>query len=336
MEHKSVTIYDIAKKMGYAPATVSRALNNKKDISEKTRERIQKVAKEMNYFPNSQAKALTTSKTWNIGVLSVDNQHNGLTHYMFSHVLESIRAEAENNGYDITFIGENIGGYASTFLNHAKYRNCDGVILVCIDFFQPMVKELVEGDIPVVTIDHPFDNCSSIVSDNVDGMRKIVYYLKGQGHHDILYFHGDNSVVTHARIKAFKDACRTFNDGGSFEVREAVYYSRSEMYNLTKKFLITAESVPSAIIFPDDYAAIGGMEAILDLGYKVPEDIAVVGFDGIELGELVRPSLTTINQDFYRMGKNAVQELIKHIENDNEPVKRIEIPVKLIERESSK
>lgn len=182
MAEKTVTIYDIGKKLGYSPATVSRALNNKKDISEKTRLRIQHVAKEMNYFPNSHAIALTTSKTWNIGVLSVDAQHSGFTHYMFASVLESIKAESEVNGYDITFIGENVGGQETTYLEHAKYRNCDGILIVCIDFEKPMVKDLVKSKIPVVTIDHVFENCSSVESDNIDGMRKIVYFLKGEGH----------------------------------------------------------------------------------------------------------------------------------------------------------
>lgn len=336
MEKKMVTIYDIAKKLGYAPATVSRALNNKKDISEKTRERIQQAAKEMNYFPNSQAVALSTSKTWNIGVLSVDKQHSGFTHYMFSHVLESVREEAEANGYDITFIGENVGGLDTTYLKHAKYRNCDGIIIVCIDFDQPMVKELVEGDIPVVTIDHVFENCSSVESDNIDGMRKIVYYLKSQGHRNITYFKGEECRVTQKRVKSFIESVECFNDGGKYEILNAIYNSRADMYNRIKNYLHTVEEIPSAIIFPDDYSAVGGIEGILDCGYKVPDDIACVGFDGIELGEIVTPTLTTVKQRILKMGTLAIQELVKHIENKDEPIKRIQVPVKLIERNSSK
>lgn len=336
MEGKPVTIYDIAKKLGYAPATVSRALNNKKDISEKTRQRIQQAAKEMNYFPNSQAVALSTSKTWNIGVLSVDAQHSGFTHYMFGHVLESIRAEAEENGYDITFIGESVGGQDTTYLKHAKYRNCDGIIIVCINFENPMVKELVEGDIPVVTIDYVFDNCSSVESDNADGLRKIVYYLKSEGHRNIVYFHGDASEVTDKRVNSFIESCKEFNDGGKCQVLEGIYYARTDTYNRTKMFFNNTDEVPSALVFPDDYSAIGGMECIKELGYKIPEDIAVVGFDGIELGELIEPTLTTIKQDRKKMGMYAVQELVRQIENENEPIKRIQVPVKLIERNSSR
>ncbi len=336
MENKTVTIYDIAKKLGYAPATVSRALNNKKDISEKTRARIQQTAKQMNYFPNSQAVALTTSKTWNIGVLSVDAQHSGFTHYMFGHVLESIRAEAENNGYDITFIGENVGGNETTYLRHAKYRNCDGVIIVCIDFDKPMVKELVESDIPVVTIDRTFDNCSSVESDNADGMKKIVYYLKGEGHRNITYFHGEPCDVTDKRLKAFFDSCNAFKDGGKCETIPGIYYSRADAYNKTKKYFHDTKEIPSAVVYADDYSAIGGMECIKDLGYKIPEDIAVIGYDGIEAGDIISPTLTTVKQDTKQMGTIAVCELIKQIEDSKEPIKRIQVPVKFIERNSSK
>jgi len=336
MESKTVTIYDIARKLGYAPATVSRALNNKLDISEKTRIRIQQAAKEMNYFPNSQAVALSTNKTWNIGVLSVDAQHSGFTHYMFAHVLESIRAEAETNGYDITFVGENVGGQETTYLKHVQYRNCDGVIIVCIDFSKPMVEELVESKIPVVTIDHVFENCSSVESDNADGMRKLVYYLKGEGHHDIVYFRGEDCDVTTKRVRAFTDACNEFEDGGKCEVIPATYYSRADTYSRTMKYFNDVKKVPSAIIFPDDYSAVGGMECIKELGYKIPEDIAIVGFDGIELGEIFTPSITTITQDRKKMGSMAVKELVRLIENKDEPIKRIKVPVRLVERNSSK
>ncbi len=93
----------------------------------------------MGYAPNSQAVALSTNKTWNIGVVSVDGQHSGLTHYMFSKVLNSIKDRAETLGYDITFISENIGGKETSYLEHARYRRCDGVIITCIDFDRPSV-----------------------------------------------------------------------------------------------------------------------------------------------------------------------------------------------------
>lgn len=331
-----VTIYDIAKKMGYAPATVSKALNNKLDISEKTRAKIQQCAKEMGYSPNSQAVALSTKKTWNIGVLSVDIQHSGLTHYMFSRVLDSIKNEAESHGYDITFISENIGGRETSYLEHAKYRRCDGVIIACIDFDKSPVEELVNGNIPVVVIDHDFVNCSSVSSDNADGMRKIVYYLKAQDYHDLVYFHGEECDVTVQRRAAFIEACNDFADIGTYEIIAGTYYSRTDAYNKTNVYFQSAKQIPSAIIYSDDYSAIGGMQCIRDLGYKIPDDIVVIGYDGIELGELITPSLTTVRQDTKRMGQLAVSILIREIEDEDIEKEKAIVPVKLIERDSSK
>lgn len=331
-----VTIYDIAKRLGYAPATVSKALNNKLDISEKTRKKIKLVAKEMGYSPNSQAVALSTNKTWNIGVLSVDIQHSGLTHYMFSRVMDSIKNKAEDFGYDITFISENIGGRQMSYLEHAKYRRCDGVIIACIDFEKPSVEDLINGDIPVVVIDHDYENCSSISSDNADGIRKIVYYLKAQGYNELVFFHGEECDVTTHRRNAFIEAIDDFDDAGRSHIIAGTYYSRTDAYNKTNMYLQSTKKTPDAIIYPDDYSAIGGMKCITDLGYKIPDDIVVIGYDGIELGELVAPSLTTIKQDTRQMGALAVKVLMDEIENENLPKRQVLVPVKLVERDSSK
>jgi DNA-binding LacI/PurR family transcriptional regulator len=331
-----VTIYDIAKKTGYAPATVSKALNDKPDISAKTKEKIHAVAKEMGYSPNSQAIALSTNKTWNIGVLMEDGRHNGFTHYLFSRILESIKKEAELNGYDITFISQSVAGRDTTYLEHAKYRRCEGLIIACVDYTTKEIRELVESDIPIVIIDHIFESASTVKSDNADGMRKIVYYLKAQGHKNITYIHGEPTYVTDQRVSSFIKAHEDFPDSQKYNLIEGVYSSKTDAYNKTNLIFQKEEEIPSAIVYPDDYSALGGIECILEHGYNIPEDIAVIGFDGIELGEIVKPSLTTIKQDTNKMGKLAVQQLLSQIENPNEENVILEVPVKLVERDSSR
>nr|WP_073337497.1 LacI family DNA-binding transcriptional regulator [Clostridium grantii]SHH45006.1 transcriptional regulator, LacI family [Clostridium grantii DSM 8605] len=331
-----VTIYDIAKKTGYAPATVSKALNDKPDISAKTKEKIHAVAKEMGYSPNSQAIALSTNKTWNIGVLFEDGRHNGFTHYLFSKILESLKKEAELSGYDITFISQSIAGRDTTYLEHARYRRCEGIIIACVDFTIKGIRELVDSEIPVVVIDHLFDSASTVKSDNIDGMRKIVYYLKAQGHKNITYIHGEPSYVTEQRIESFIKANEDFQDQGKYNLIEGVYSSKTDAYNKTNLLFQKTDEIPSAIVYPDDYSALGGIDCILEYGYNIPDDIAVVGFDGVELGEIIKPSLTTIKQDTNKMGRLAVKQLLKQIENPDEENVVIQVPVKLVERDSSK
>lgn len=168
-----VSLKDIAAACGVSASTVSKALNDLDDISEKRKAMIRQKANEMGYLPNMAARALKTKMTHNIGVLFIDDYHSGLTHPYFAPVLESLKTEVENLGYDITFINKNVGGREMSYLEHCRYRNVDGVVIANVDFTKEEVVELVESDIPVVTIDHVFNNCPAVVSDNIKGIREL-------------------------------------------------------------------------------------------------------------------------------------------------------------------
>ena len=143
-----VSMKDIALRCGVSVATVSKALNGQPDIGEETRSRIEQVAREMGYMTNAAARALKTNRTYNLGVLFVDERRSGLAHEYFSTMLESFKVEAEAHGYDITFINHNVGGKRRSYLQHCLYRGVDGVIIACIDFTDDRIRELVEGPIP--------------------------------------------------------------------------------------------------------------------------------------------------------------------------------------------
>ena len=145
---------DIAKQCNVSVASVSKALNGYSDISEETRQLILKTASEMGYLPNSSARALKTRRSYNLGVLFVDEAMSGLTHDYFNHVLESFKRTAESRGYDITFTSGNLSGQHLSYYEHCRYRGVDGVVIACINFFTEEVQRLVQSEIPVVTIDH--------------------------------------------------------------------------------------------------------------------------------------------------------------------------------------
>ena len=133
-----VSLKDISVACGVSVATVSKALNNHHDIGEETKERIKRTAKEMGYFPNSAAKMLKTNRSNNIGVLFVDDDKSGLTHDYFAYVLDSFKRKAEERGFDITFINCNKTRVnRMSYVEHAKYRGFDGVVIACIDFLDP-------------------------------------------------------------------------------------------------------------------------------------------------------------------------------------------------------
>lgn len=310
-----VSLKDIANECGVSIATVSKALNGHKEISGPTTEKILSAATKLGYMPNSAARALKTNRTYNLGVLFVDETRSGLTHEYFSTVLDSFKVEAEFNGYDITFINHNIGSRTASYLEHCRYRGVDGVVIACVDFFDPQVIELVHSDIPVVTIDYTFDNHVSVVSDNICGMRDLVKYVHSMGHRRIAFIHGENTSVTTNRIASFYKTCIELGLEIPDEyVCTACYHDTQKSADCTRTLLALSQP-PTCILFPDDFSYIGGMNVLRETGLRVPEDISIAGYDGINLSQMLDPKLTTLKQDTVTLGRIAAQKLIDLIEH---------------------
>lgn len=304
---------DIAKQCGVSVATVSKALNGQSDISEETKQRIRAVADEQGYMTNSAARSLKTNRTYNLGVLFVDEQHSGLAHEYFSAVLESFKKEAESHGYDITFLNHNVGGKPTTYLQHCLYRGLDGVMIASVDFNCPEVRELVDSRIPLVTIDHVFDNRLAVVSDNVAGMEALVRYVHSMGHTRIAFLHGERTAVTNNRLIGFYRACEELGiEVPEQFVRESRYHDPDRCAEETEE-LLSYDERPTCILFPDDYSYIGGLNALGRLGLKTPEDISVAGYDGIHLAKVL--GLATYAQDTEALGQTAAAQLIRLIEH---------------------
>lgn len=313
-----VSIKDLAEKCGVSIATVSKALNNHNDVSENTKRIIKKTAKELGYLPNSQARALKTNKTYSIGVIYSDKAGTGIAHTYFSGVLESFRAEAEKLGYDITFINNrNIGDMSMSYLEHCRYRNVDGVAIVCADFYDSDITAIMNSGIPLVTIDFVSEKTYSVSSDNIMGMKRLVEYVYSKGHKNIAYIYGDSSQVTTDRLNSFKYTLESLNIKSNVDyVRQSKYHDpflaskiTTEMFNLYNP--------PTCIIAPDDFSAIGVFNAAKQLGLSVPDDVSIVGYDGIYLSQILEKPLVTIKQNVELIGKRSAQLLIKLINKQN-------------------
>lgn len=330
------SLKDIARVCGVSVATVSKALNNHTDIGEDTKKHIKQVAKEMGYSPNLAARALKTNRTYGIGVLFVDEATNGLTHDHFAGVLDSFKRTAEKGGYDITFINcYREREERMTYLEHSRYRGFDGVILACIDFEDPEVIELIQSDIPVVTIDHTFNNRIAVISDNVSGIRDLLEFIYRRGHRKIAYIHGADSAVTKNRVSSFYRTAETLGLEVPDEyIREAAYRDTATTYAVTNQLLDLPEP-PTCIVFPDDFAAFGGINAIRERGLRIPEDISVAGYDGIPAVRHLEPQLTTVKQDAEQIGCVAARQLISLIERPKTTlVQQIVIPGVVLEGKS--
>ncbi len=334
------TLKEIAKKCDVSPASVSKALNHASDISKETAERIRQTAKDMGYFPNAAARALKTNRSYNIGILVAESGRHGelisgLIHEFFAQVISHFQEEAERSGFDVTFITRNIGGTTMSYLEHCKYRNCDGVLVGGVEFNDPQVLELINSNLPIVTIDHVFDYCSSVILDNVNSMRDLIHYIYNKGHRKIAFIHGQNVAVTKYRLASFFRTCEELSITVPDEyIKEAIYHSPATCIVATRE-LLALKNRPTCILYPDDFAFIGGRDEIERSGLKIPDDISVVGFDGIYLSQVFRPRLTTVKQDTEKIGTEAAKILVEAMRSPKAYIPRHAIiPGTLLEGDS--
>lgn len=320
-----VTIKDISRACGVSPSTVSKVLNGYTDISRETVENVFRTAEQMGYTPNAAARMLKTNRSNSIGVLFVDEMQSGLRHEYFSAMLSSLKDEAERRGYDITFISRNLGGRRMTYLEHCRYRQCDGVVIACVDFNDPEVTDLMRSEIPVVTVDYLFDQCGAVVSDNVLGMSQLVEYIISQGHRDIAYIHGEMTSVTRNRLAGFYRACEANGIKAPNEyVCAARFHDPATSARVTGE-LLALKRPPTCILYPDDICVLGGRSEMERRGLSIPDDISVAGYDGALLSEALRPKLTTVRQDTDVIGKRAAEIAVEAIENKKTYLPRQEL-----------
>lgn len=312
------SIKDIAKMCGVSVATVSKALNDKADIGEDTKKRIKEVAKSMGYFPQYYARAIRMNKSFNIGVLFMDEGMSGLTHDYFANILNSFKVTAESKGYDITFINSSKKyKKGKTYLEHCRYRGLDGVVIACIHFDNPEVIELVESDVPVVTIDHKYNGHIAVMSNNFAGMKELVEYVISMGHKKIAYIFGDVTSVTQQRLESLRKTTKAHGIVLPDEYLCSSEYRNLELAAKYTKQLLELKDRPTCIIYSDDYSAVGGIGQIRAMGLQIPEDISVAGYDDIFIASQLKPRLTTVAQDTEKIGKKAAEKLIALIEKKN-------------------
>jgi DNA-binding LacI/PurR family transcriptional regulator len=332
-----ITIYDLAKKTGFSSTTVSKALNNYSDVSQKTKKAILQAAAEMGYLPNAHAQSLSTKKSWTIGVMFSEANEVGMKHPFFNAIIESFRKHVEKEGYDLILASRNLRNRDISYLEHFLYRGVDGIVVICSDPKDPQVQEMINSNIPIVVIDMSHNNCSVVLSDNLSGADQAIQYLCSLGHEKIAHIAGDSTIhAGKVRIEGYKMAMEKQGlpmpeeylvNGGLFSLEEG----RKAMEKL-----MDLNEPPTAVFIAGDHMAIGAMEAAKSRGIRIPEDISIIGYDDIEMASYVTPKLTTVRQNTDVLGVRAAQLLIKQMVQDKKIVTEEVIPVQLIERDSCK
>ncbi|MEX0723888.1 MAG: LacI family DNA-binding transcriptional regulator [Gracilimonas sp.] len=332
----NVTLKQIAEALGVSAMTVSRVINNKKNVDEATRKRVLDKAKSMGYTPNHLAKSLVSSKSFTIGVVVPE-----ISHSFFPEVIRGIEEVTYQKKYQLilTHSAEESERQISA-IETLRSKRVDGIMISCsqntTDY--SYFEELRSNGIPVVFFDRCIDDIgfSCVSVDDKAAAKKVTQHLIDHGYSKIAHLKGAQGIsIGRKRLDGFKEAMAEHD----LEIKEewVVEAGLQEEggYNAMKKILDYSEdNRPRAVFAVNDPAAFGAIEAIKEKGLRIPEDIAIVGFSDDIRAELLPVPLTTVHQPAYEVGKEAAKKLLSIIEDENESHESIEILTELKIRSS--
>ncbi|APC39771.1 LacI family DNA-binding transcriptional regulator [Clostridium estertheticum] len=326
-----VTIKDIAKIANVSHTTVSRALNNSPFISDLTKAKIMTIAKELNYVPNYSAKSLVLNRSYNIGLIFTTISEATSSRF-FYETISGVNS-AIKGSYNLVVRG--IDDYRDfTSVNSKRF---DGIILMSqSNSDNSFIYYLMEKKIPLVVLNRYIDESSivNILSSDKKGVYEAVNYLIQNGHKDIAIIEGKKGFnSTTERKNGFLDALIKNKIQINSKYIVEGNYTIGSGYDAMKKLLSLSE-IPTAVFCSNDEMAIGAMKATVEAGLNVPNDISIMGFDGMQLGDYLTPALTTVRRPIIEISKIGAEKLLSIIENNTDDGEKIYISTELIKRDS--
>ena len=330
-----VTIKDIARESGYSVSTVSRVLNNRNDVSPDARKKIEEVVAKFNFVPNNNAKHLKQNNSKANGVLV-----KGISNMLFASVVEEIQRMIEKTEYTlvVSYLDEDADEVEQAILL-CRERKPLGLLFLGgnPEYFH---REFSGVDVPCVLVTNRanemhFENLSSVATDDIAAARCAVDQLFVAGHRRIGILGGDfdKSYTSHQR---FLGCEQSFSEHGAVLDVEHCYekarFSFGSACRAMKRLIGKFPDV-TAVFAMSDVMAIGAIRALRDLGYRVPEDVSVIGFDGTSLAEYYNPKLATIKQQHQTLANRSIEILFGQIELKKEPIHEI-VPFEFVNGES--
>lgn len=308
-----VNIYDVAKRSGLSVVTVSRVINNVQTVRKKNREKVLQAMKELNYSPHSAARTLARGKTGVIGLILT-----ALRDSVFEEIVREINEQLENHGY---FLAISIDGAVRREPeNRTNYLiqpdRVDGIILLSSLKEREYVQELKAKNIPFVLIDHhdPDTEAVMVQVDNYAGGYMAARHLLEKGHREIGLICGPEHLLSaQERRQGFEQALA--DAGLSPAVVAQVEFDTRVGFHTAQEWIAAGHRI-TALSAGDDFLALGAMQAYQAAGYRIPEDIAIIGYDDQDFASKIHPSLTTVRQPVEQMGREAVKQLLAMLEKD--------------------
>ncbi len=332
MDNKKVTMRDIARESGVSVATVSRYINKVSYTSAETEKRIQEVMDRFDYTPNAMARGLAKQKSNTIAFITPD-----ITNPFFPELVKSIENISKTKGYSLLLMNTEENDLKNQdFWNNFKSRYIDGFILAESELSEEVQRYLNGINIPFVRIDRAVhsDKINSVGVNNYEGAQLAVNHLVDIGCKKIAHISGPKSLYpTIGRLNGYKSVmekvgCEPIIYQGDFRLDGGA--------RQTERLLQEHPDV-DGIFYANDLMAIGSLKVFKDYGVHVPDNIALIGFDGIQLTEIVSPSISTVKQPINQIGEIATNHLIQAIEKSSDENRRnLLLDVELIVRESSR
>lgn len=331
------SIKDIASEAGVAISTVSNVINGTRFVAEKTRLKVQDAIEKLHYRPNIIARGLRIKSTRAIGVILPD-----ISSSFFSQVIYGIEEIARERNYTMI-----LGCTNFDFREEIKIANklldsfIDGLIFFSGFDNYEFIKKIYDRNIPIVVVDKDLGDkeIPTVVIDNISAVENCVDYLCSYNHKKICYvtFTGDKQTTVRQRYEGYLSGLKKNNidfDPDFVLMNEEMRLNETaSSYKIVKEFLKKGK-LPTAFLTAADVFAYGILRALYEEGFKVPEDISVMGFDNILFSQFTRPLLTTLKQQKRLMGNIAMNLLVDIIEGKEVKEKTIIVPTSIVERES--
>lgn len=338
---KPITLKDIALELNISITTVSKALQGRSDVSDSTRAAVINLAEKLNYVPNSVAVNLRTRQTKTIGVIIPT-----IVHQFFSKVIDGIIEEAEKQGYFVITLQSNENfEFEKKQLQLLMQKRVDGILISLSNQTQHCkhLNEILQKDIPIVLFDkiNKVVNCSKVYIDDQMAAYNTVSYLIEKGYKRIAHFRG--SLMPQNSIDRFLGYKKALIDHGIAFDPSLVFLCDNnddfiDGYTNAQKLLKEQKNV-DAIFAITDVIAVGILKCFNEKGVKIPEDIAVFGFSDWFMSSVVTPTLSSVIQPGFEMGRKATEILIEEIKNlnSNTPYsfQNVVLPTSLVIREST-
>ena len=333
--HHHITIKDIAKRLNISVSTVSRALRDTYDVSQDTRDKVLAMASELHYKPNFNAIGLAQGRTHNIGVILPF-----ITNYYFSTVITGIQEMAYNQGFNIAlFVTNDSPERERTILQNLSISGLDGLLISVSSDSEECehLQEVIDEGIPIVFFDRVATGIqtSKVMQDDYNGAFEAVEHLIKNGYRKIAHIAGPKGLFfTQKRLNGYLAALEKHK----IPVRpEWIIHSgfSQECGETDTCELLKCNDVPDSIFAVNDRKAIGAMLALKKLNIKIGSEMGVIGFTNDPVSLIITPTLTTVAEPAFEIGKKSCELLLKHITKKNFVPQEVILPGKLIVREST-